>query len=143
MTAPSKSHGILYCLSAVFVVWLYLFCIASGFLGSLFLLAFQLPIPLLVCLLFLADSEGSRRTGWVMLWVWSALTLAFIIMFQCRSSSDAQDGLAFLFYPIYIAIITPILTLLLYIIYCFIDIIKRIYCFIAKKYIGYQDENNQ
>lgn len=136
MTTPSKSHGILYCLSAVFVVWLYLFCIASGFLGSLFGLAFQLPIPLLICLLFLIDSEGSRRTGWVMLWVWSALTLAFIIMFQCKSSSDAQDGLAFLFFPIYIAIITPILTLLLY-------IIMRIYCFIAKKYIGYQDENNQ
>ena len=136
MTVPSKSHGILYCLSAVFVVWLYLFCIASGFLGSLFLLAFQLPIPLLVCLLFLIDSEGSRRTGWVILWVWSALTLAFIIMFQCRPVTDAQDGLAFLFFPIYIAIITPILTLLLY-------IIKRIYCFIAKKYIGSQDENNQ
>ena len=110
MTAPSKSHGILYCLSAVFVVWLYLLCIASGFLGSLFGLAFQLPIPLLICLLFLIDSEGSRRTGWVMLWVWSALTLAFIIMFQCRPSSDAQDGLAFLFFPIYIALATPLLT---------------------------------
>ena len=110
MTAPSKSHGILYCLSAVFVVWLYLLCIASGFLGSLFGLAFQLPIPLLICLLFLIDSEGSRRTGWVMLWVWSALTLAFIIMFQCRPSSDAQDGLAFLFFPIYIALATPPLT---------------------------------
>lgn len=110
MTTPSKLDGILYCFGAVFIVWLYLLCIASSFMGALFGLAFQLPIPLLVCLLFLVNSEDSRRTGWVMLWVWSALTLAFIIMFQCRPSSDAQDGLAFLFFPIYIALATPPLT---------------------------------
>ena len=126
MTPPSKSDGILCCLCAVSIVWLYLACIASDILGSLFFLGFQLPIPLLVCLLFLVDSEGSRRTGWVMLWVWSALTLAFIIMFQCKPSSDAQDGLAFFFFPIYIAILTPILTFLLFVIKC-------IFRFIAKK----------
>ena len=126
MTPPSKSDGILCCLCAVSIVWLYLACIASSILGSLFFLGFQLPIPLLVCLLFLVDSEGSRRTGWVMLWVWSALTLAFIIMFQCKPSSDAQDGLAFFFFPIYIAILTPILTFLLFVIKC-------IFRFIAKK----------
>ena len=110
MRTPSRFDCILCCLGVVLIVWLYLLCIASGFLGSLFFLAFQLPIPLLVCLLFLVNSEDSRRTGWVMLWVWSALTLAFIIAFQCRPSIDAQDGLAFLFFPIYITLATPALT---------------------------------
>lgn len=110
MTPPSKLDGILCCFGAVFIVWLYLLCIASGILGSLFLLVFQLPIPWLVCMLFLVNREGSRRTGWVMLWVWSALTIAFIIMFQCRPSSDAQDGLAFIIFPFYIIPATPALT---------------------------------
>ena len=69
MRTPSRFDCILCCLGAVLIVWLYLLCIAPGILGSLFLLAFQLPIPLLACLLFLVDSEGYRRTGWVMLWV--------------------------------------------------------------------------
>ena len=111
MRTPSRFDCILCCLGVVLIVWLYLLCIASGGIqGSLFFLAFQLPIPLLVCLLSLGNRENYRRTGWVMLWVWSALTLAFIIAFQCRPSIDAQDGLAFLFFPIYITLATPALT---------------------------------
>lgn len=119
MAREQQYHGILFCIISVLAVWVILaltmICLTGeplerAFTGTAFFLPFHFPIPALALVLFLTGSEKRHRIAWVMLRVWALLTALSLIWIPFVLANDAQNALLYLFHPIYIALLTPILT---------------------------------
>lgn len=139
MTLNSSRYGIPFCICSILALLACLVftlsCskgigeIDSGHIleGSLFFFPFQLPIPVLALVLFLTREKPCYTAAWSLLGIWTTLTALFLI-WASLLIDDAQNGLIYVFCPIYIVILTPVLAVLL----C---IIKRKFCFTARNHI--------
>lgn len=104
------------------ILLLTLIVAISSFVGGVIALCFQLPCPLLAYKLLSSSRKVHQRAG-VLTWgVWLALSLAFNAWAPTVLSSDAQAGLVYIFYPIFIILICLACLLLFYFVWALCDV---------------------